>query len=72
MNHRVAFGTLATMFAAIISAQAIGEKAEWPILRRLFDGDALIIKDAIYFIASIGAAVCGYLAAAGEPKGEHK
>ena len=62
MSRRVWFGVLTAFFGAILALDTTTFRpAEYPLMKKLFDGDWIIVRNAMLGIASTGAAVCGYL-----------
>lgn len=62
MSRRVYFGVLTAFFGAILALDASTFRpAEYPLMKKLFDGDWIIARNALLSFASAGTAVCGYL-----------
>lgn len=62
MSRRVYFGMLAALCGAILALDASTFRpAEYPLMKKLFDGDWIVVRNAVIGVASTGAAVFGYL-----------
>lgn len=62
MPRHVYYGVLAAFFGAIIALDASTFRpAEYPLMKKLFDGDWIIARNALLGFASAGAAVSGWL-----------
>lgn len=64
IHKRVLFGALAAMCAAYVALDAtLFRPSEYPLARKLFDGDWMIYRNMSFAFASMAAAAFGYLAA---------